>query len=145
MNKPNLSPKLLKWLLLHAGFSFFSWGNPQTPSPYFTTVTFILKIVCASHLYPLPSTYGDGQGYFSLFRALVIVPPCGDKLMVTTLLLGPPFATESLTRVRGPMLYPLHLPGIEGTQKVIAMHLSSAIPGLSPWMHMTGALLSCWD
>ena len=30
-------------------------------------------------------------------------------------------------------------------QKVIALHLSSAIPWLSPWMHMTGALLSCWD
>ena len=52
---------------------------------------------------PAPTGMG-GDSDFSLFRALVWAPPCGDQLMVTTLLLAPPYTTENLTGVSVPML-----------------------------------------
>ena len=43
--------------------------------------------------------------------------PCGDKLMVTTLLVAPPYPTENLIGVSDPMLKPPQFPGTAGTIK----------------------------
>ena len=52
---------------------------------------------------PPPKGMG-GDNDFSLSRALVQAMPCGDKLMVTILLLAPPYNTENITGVSFPML-----------------------------------------
>ena len=51
-----------------------------------------------------PPTGMGGDSDFSLFRVLAYAPPCGDKLMVTTLLLGLPYTTEYLNGVSVTML-----------------------------------------
>ena len=51
-----------------------------------------------------PPTGMGGDSDPSLFRALIYAPPCGDKLMVTNLLLAPPYTTENLTGAGVPML-----------------------------------------
>ena len=71
--------------------------------------------------------------------------------MVTALLLARPYTTENLTGGKGPNVKPPVLPRHSGdNQKVIALHLSPAIPRLFPvggggggvaWIQMTGALI----
>ena len=51
-----------------------------------------------------PPTGMGGDSDRSLFRALIEAPPCGDKLMVTTLLLAPPYTAENLSGAGDPML-----------------------------------------
>ena len=92
--------------------------------------------LCTSHLYPRPpppnpTPTGMGRDNdFLLFKALVLAPPCGDRLMVTTLLLAPPYITENLTGV-GIQILKLRL-HCGDNQKVIALHLSPAIPCPTP-------------
>ena len=48
MNKPNLSPKLFRWLILHARFSFiFLEENPQTP-PHISGGSIKFKDTCTT-------------------------------------------------------------------------------------------------
>ena len=54
--------------------------------------------------------------------------PCGDKLMVTTLLLAPPYTTENLTGGKCLNFISPTLP----RHCVLALHNSPAIPLLSP-------------
>ena len=79
-----------------------------------------------------PPTGMGGDNDFSFFRALVLAPPCVDKLMVTTVLLAPPFTTENLT-------------GTAGTIKIfLPCTLAQLFHGYPcrwvPWIQMTGAL-----
>ena len=75
--------------------------NPRLPpeNTHLPPQTSLMHQIC---IYG-PHTCGDSD--FSIFRALVKAPPCGDKLMVTTLLLAPPHNRKlDITVVRVPML-----------------------------------------
>ena len=56
--------------------------------------------LCTSHFYPLlPRLRGWAGIMIFTFQSPGISPPCGDKLMVTTLLFAPPYATENPSMV----------------------------------------------
>ena len=76
-----------------------------------------------------PPTGMGGDSDPSLYRALIQAPPCTDKLIVTTLLLAPPYTIEKLTGGRRPNVITPALPQQCGdNQKVLALHHSPAIP-----------------
>ena len=63
-------------------------------------------------------TYGDGRGYWVFtFQSPGISLPCGEKLLITTLLFAPPYTTENTSRVSAPMLYPHTSPALRGQSK----------------------------
>ena len=118
---------------------FFLGRTPRPP--YFIQVAFNLKILCTSHLYPLPPThtYGiGGDSDFSLFRALVIAHPVGQADGNNPLLLAPPYTTEKSHLGKDSNVKP---PALRGQSKVIVLH-SSATPVGEGVDTMTGALLS---
>ena len=93
---------------------------------------------------PPPTGMGRDND-FSLFRALVKALPCGDKLMVTTLLLDPPYTTENLTDVRALNVKHPAIPRHCGDNQIVIAQLFLGYFGRwggggGLWIQMTGAL-----
>ena len=95
------------------------------------------KKLCISHLYPLLPHQRGWTGIMGFtFQSPGISPPCGEKLMITTLLFASPYTTENPSRVSAPMLYPHTSPALRGQSKSNCPApypgYPTAIPRLSP-------------